>query len=797
MIMMTTTDRNTATAIHAAIRRLRSAAAVYGAHIVLAVFLIIGIAIVDDYGVSTDEGLYRNAGFASLDYIFGDENALLRQGDHNRYNSVAFEVALAAAERALGLEGDNRAIYLTRHLLTHFFFLVGGLFAWMLAHRMFGSRLLALFAMLIFLLHPRLYAHSFFNSRDLPFLSMFMVCLYLIHRAFRRDAVWAFALCGAGVGLLTNIRILGVMLFAAVLGMLALDLAGVIWRRRPSAGLERTAARRVFANGAAFSLAAVLTLYATLPLLWGEPLALTKAVTVLSQHPNLVPELFMGEYVVWPNLPLHYLPTWMAITTPPIALALALVGAASALYAGAARWRSALANSPERFGLLLAGCVVAPIIAVAALNMNVYTGWRHMYFLYAPICMLAALGLRRLLSALDSKPRARIGVCALAALGLAAVAGQMVWLHPYQNEYFSPLANPYDGRIGERYNMGYWDVSRKEALEWLVETYPDERRIIVKTDVPTRWDLDRNLFIMPESQRKRVAVRAELPHFHIADAGDDPIWSREVYGSPIAVIIDKRAETEAAYRDAYERALESEPIARALFNVHFVDGDGDDGDSARLVYVREPCAAEDTRGRFLLSVFPKDANDLPDEFREAGHEPLNFDFDLQGAIFDGRCAAIVPMPPYPVAAIRTGQWVHDGEGLWSAPMTYLDPELSDAYRQAHAAAAASEPVARANYDVYRDGGRLIYVKETCAAEDARGRFLLSVFPKSRDDLPEKFRELGHESLNFDFDDYGAAFDGKCVVIRVLPDYPIASVETGQWIPGGASLWKAEFAVDGE
>ena len=765
----------------------------HNAPIALMVFAIIGAAVFADYGVGGDEGTQRNIGFKPLNYIMGDQDALYE--DYHRHYGVAFELALAAAERALGLEGDNRAAYLSRHLLTHFFFLVGGLFAWLLAHRMFGNRLLALFAMLIFLLHPRLYAHSFFNSKDLPFLSMFMVCLYLIHRAFRRDAVWAFALCGVGVGLLTNIRILGVMLFAAVLGMLALDLAGAIWRR-PSAGLDRTAALRVVANGAAFSLAAALTLYATWPLLWDEPLALTQTFEVMSWHPNVVAELFGGEYVGWPNLPLHYLPTWVAITTPPIALALALVGAASVLYAGAARWRLALGNSPERFGLLIAGCAVAPIIAVVALNSNIYGGWRQMYFIYAPMCMLAALGLRRLLSALDSKPRARIGVCALAALGLAAVAGQMVWLHPYQNEYFSPLANPYDGRIGERYNMDYWDVSRKEALEWLVETYPDERRLIVKTDVASHWDLDRNLFIMPESQRQRVAVRAELPHFHIAETGDDPIWTREVYGSPIVMVLDKRAETEAAYRDAYERALESEPIARALFNVHFVDGD-DDGDNARLVYVREPCVAEDTRGRFLLSVFPKSQDDLPEKFRELGHEPLNFDFDLNGAIFDGRCAAIVPMPSYPIAAIQTGQWVYDGEGLWSAPMTYLDPSLADAHRRAHEAARASEPVARANYDIYRDGDRLIYVKETCAAEDTRGRFLLSVFPKSRDDLPEKFRELGHESLNFNFDDYGAAFDGKCVVIRALPDYPIASVETGQWIPGGASLWKSEFAVDNE
>ena len=118
---------------------------------------------------------------------------------------------------------DSRRVYLARHLLTHLSFLAGGFFAWLLTYRMFGNRVVALLAMLIFLLHPRLYAHSFFNSKDIPFLAMFMAALYLVHRAFRRDTVWSFALCGAGAGLLINARIMGVMLVPAVLGMLALD----------------------------------------------------------------------------------------------------------------------------------------------------------------------------------------------------------------------------------------------------------------------------------------------------------------------------------------------------------------------------------------------------------------------------------------------------------------------------------------------------------------------------------------------------------------------------------------------
>ena len=188
--------------------------------VALAVFAVVGVAVLDDYGIGWDEEDQRRIGYASFNYIMGDEDAL--RTDVTKYYGVAFELSLIAVERLLRLE-DSRDIFLSRRLLAHAFFLAGGFFAWLLTYRLFGNRLIALLAMLIFLLHPRIYAHSFLNSKDVPFLSMFMIALYLTHRAFRRDTVWAFALCGVGVGLLANIRIMGVMLIPAVLGMLALD----------------------------------------------------------------------------------------------------------------------------------------------------------------------------------------------------------------------------------------------------------------------------------------------------------------------------------------------------------------------------------------------------------------------------------------------------------------------------------------------------------------------------------------------------------------------------------------------
>ena len=77
----------------------------------------------------------------------------------------------------------------------------------------------------------------------------------------------------------------------------------------------------------------------------------------------------------------------------------------------------------------------------------------------------------------------------------------------------------------------------------------------------------------------------------------------------------------------------------------------------------------------------------------------------------------------------------------------------------------------------------------------RGRFFLSVHPANVADLPPASREVGHESLNFTFaPPAGVVFNGKCMATRRLPDYDIARIETGQWIPGGERVWDAEIVV---
>ena len=251
---------------------------------------------------------------------------------------------------------------------------------------------------------------------------------------------------------------------------------------------------------------------------------------------------------------------------------------------------------------------------------------------------------------------------------------------------------------------------------------------------------------------------------------------------------------------AERRRLEaSEPAARGAFDVYLEDD--------RLSWLKAPCEPRDYEAAFFAYLYPVDANDLPARDRRNGYVKLmrwHTWFMDQVAAFDGACLLTAYLPDYPAAAIRAGQWVRgesrwDISALWEVSITPpLDAETLAFYENAYQATASSgDPAARTAFDLYlnRDRDTLSYLKEPCDESDTRGRFFLSVHPADVRDLPEDRREIGHESLNFTFaPPAGVVFNGKCMATRRLPDYDIARIETGQWIPGGERLWDGGIVV---
>ena len=276
----------------------------------------------------------------------------------------------------------------------------------------------------------------------------------------------------------------------------------------------------------------------------------------------------------------------------------------------------------------------------------------------------------------------------------------------------------------------------------------------------------------------KCLASTRLPDYPIAEVkitrfrrGRGPVWASS---------IDLKADY---YSSAYREIVAGEPAARGGFDLYLKDD--------RLYYYKGACSTTDRAGRFMLHFVPVVAADLPAARREYGSENRDFDFAEYGAVFDGKCMAAVGLPDYPVAAIRTGQFVMGAEQLWETEF-YLD--LAEHYRAAYPAVTANPPAAREGFDLYLEADRLHYVKKDCSAADTAARFLLHFIPVVVSDLPAERQEYGSENRDFDFAERGAMFDGKCMATVGLPDYPLAAIRTGQFVMGKPPLWTVELAV---
>ena len=879
-----------AVVVSAALSARRLAVAHWGLLAACALFLLVGALVLEDYGISTDEGTQREISMAALDYLAGKERAYdhLTSVEVNRYYGVAFEVPLLLVERLLGLD-DSRDTFLSRHVLTHLFFLAGGVFCYLLVLRMFGNRLLALVAMVLFLLHPRLYAHSFFNPKDIPFAAMFMVALYLTHRAFRRETLGAFLLCGVGVGVLVNLRPLGLVLFVAVLALRGLDLL--------FAGGGTGERKRILLAGGAFALAVALMYYVALPGIWPDPIrGSIDALQVASTHPAPVYNLFRGEWLFGPDgAPFEYIPVWVGISTPPAVLLLAVIGASGLCWRGARRPRDIWRATPLRFNLLLLALVVVPIIAIFALQSNIYNGWRHVYFLYAPLALLAVVGFHWLQSCADRR-WVRRGACVLAGVSVAVTLVSMVRIHPLEDSYYNSFVDrSTPDYLVSQYQTGMWLQLYWPLMQEIVEDHPEQNLFI------NSWDLNALLPLLPESKRRWVSrdwtiLSTDATGFYSDHPVSERTYVSKIYNNTLAIFQGRQAgEPEVIVREA----LSGVPAIRDFFDIylhdnmlvfireacmredvytgihrdefhvhifpqdiavlsgkqknlsrarlgsnleHVVDGDGRcswivllpdypvyrfyarqnyadnlrwemlvgigspvdpavlageplasgafdihrDGDT--LIYVRDGCTEADEEAVFLAYFFPVDPEDLPDEVRRDGFDgpaALGDSFRLwdHGARTGDRCVTTFPLPDWPVANVRTGQYDESG-WLWQMRFAVTPPEVDEAV-------LAGEPLARGAFDIHRDGDALVYVREGCTEDEAEARFLFHIYPINPGDLPAESQPHGFENRDFGLWDHGARIDGRCLAVVPLPAYPVDGVRVGQYDDDG-DIWSVEF-----
>ena len=109
----------------------------------------------------------------------------------------------------------------------------------------------------------------------------------------------------------------------------------------------------------------------------------------------------------------------------------------------------------------------------------------------------------------------------------------------------------------------------------------------------------------------------------------------------------------------YESIASGEPAARSVFDIYTSEN--------TVTYLKSPCSAADVQAEFFLHVIPEDLEDLPADRRQYGFGRANFRHGGNAALaFGGRCIFEHPLPDYPIARIRTGQFTPEGDQIWMA-----------------------------------------------------------------------------------------------------------------------------------
>jgi len=756
--------------------------------LICGLFLLAGLVLAANYG-----GDQRSAGVDASpqirtaqdnwDYILGRTDHVATAVYHDRAYSVALELPLLLAQQYLGptLSPDTRFL---RFFLTHLLFIIAAWFGYRLAYRLFNNRLLALVALLFFLLHPRIYVHSYLNTKDLPFLSMLMIALYLLERAFRRDTWGAFLLLGLGVGLLTNLRIMGIMLFAAPLAMRGMDLCyAENWAQR----------RNILRTAGLFLLAGGLTLYALSPFAWTNPveyLLINLAITV--EHSTIVAQLFQGEWVLSDELPPQYTAVWFGITTPPLFLLLGGLGAAAVVAAGLRRPGAVFRNTRLRFAGLLLAAFLLPPLAATALGSVQLDNWRHLYFIYTPFCLLAAYGLHWLGSAWGRAARrgragaerclyplsrrfawhpaaGRAGVYGLAGAGLGLILLQMTQIHPMQDSYFNFLVDrTTPEHLRTRYQMNSLNLGKLPALEYLRARHPGETLTIRGwyRDGPlagAEQDADYALFYVRDNDGHQDLAFNSLPVGRIYN-------NTMVAVKPLK---DSRmtAAAVAAYREFYRQAVAGKPIIRAAYDVYLA--------GRTLTFVRENCHWDDRRRRVFVKVI------LPDLEVFSGTAVR---FSSHGVRLEDLCIAVVPLPEYAQGDLIIGQDYADA-GRWAELYSLSPPGLGE--RIARARQKNRQPALRQDFDVFLESAadgrqRLLYAKPDCAPGDNGTPIFLHIYPVNPAELPPytDITNSGYAVREYyvsQLGNYRVGPAAECLAVVALPDYPsgIKEIRTGQ------------------
>ena len=473
----------------------------------IVILIVIGFYLHNDYGISIDEESTRHHGLVSLNYIIKIlnnyfylnlnvlENITELKNYELREYGVIFELFAAICEKIFFLKEYDDIFYF-RHLLNHFIFLIGICFFYKILFKAYNNVYLAIIGSGILYSTPRIFAQSFYNSKDIIFLSVFIVCTYFAYNFFRKKNFNNIFLIGFFIALLTCVRSIGFYFYLIIIFFLFLEF------------LDNKIKLNNFVK-ITFYLTFIyfLSVYSLWPFLWENPINnFIYAIKSFSSYGWGGKVLYLGDFHSAKHLPWHYIPVWVFATISiPLSILIFL-----ALIFTTYRFSKRLTNinfnmwnnQLEFFSLFVFTLIVAPIILIITNSSTLYNGWRHVYFIFPPLVILAISFICYTKIIFNKKKFLLKTLNIFLFIILLNNITNIIRLHPYEYVYFNFL---FEKDANKNFEIDYWGLSNRDALIKL----PINKYEKINVGVLGLANLEMSRKLLPDDLKKKINIVGE------------------------------------------------------------------------------------------------------------------------------------------------------------------------------------------------------------------------------------------------------------------------------------------------
>jgi hypothetical protein len=163
--------------------------------------------------------------------------------------------------------------------------------------------------------------------------------------------------------------------------------------------------------------------------------------------------------------------TWLGLSVPIVYLYFALAGSCLVVKNIFAKRAFVLNLFENRFLVLTAVLFFAPFFATVLIKGLIYDTWRHLYFTFPLLIILALYGAKMIYEMFENKARYGVFVFLFGALIF-----QGCWIiknHPYQDAYFNIVG----AQIADKFMRDYYAASTHQALIYLLQNEPSNKQI--------------------------------------------------------------------------------------------------------------------------------------------------------------------------------------------------------------------------------------------------------------------------------------------------------------------------------